>query len=433
MSDRDERAEEYLASLPRFAEAGKVAYKPGLDRIAHLLKAMGDPHLQFPSIHVAGTNGKGSTASFIAAIGTAAGMKIGLHTSPHLFHVAERLRINGRQAPDDWLADAVERIRPVADEIGCSYFEFTVALSFAYFEEEQVDFAVVETGMGGRLDATNVITPEVTVITDIALDHTEFLGDSEEAIAREKAGIIKPGVPILTGSRRAAADVIRAVADEKGAPFHLISDETKVANEIIELRGACLTVETPMRTYHDMYVGLAGRHQIRNALNALRAAELSFGEIRSDASGVFHGMRHVRDLSGIRGRLEILRSEPLIIADVAHNPDGIAAAVEHLKAMGRLNGKFEVLFAAMSDKDVPAMARVLAAAGAVVRPVTVDSPRAVPPEELVHILRVSGIDVADPGTVNDGIRAFLSGAAHSDTLLVTGSHLVVAQLENVSL
>ena len=433
MSDSVRRAEDYLTSLPRFAEAGNVAYKPGLDRIARLLDTMGAPHREFRSVHVAGTNGKGSTASLIAAMGTAAGLKIGLHTSPHLFRVSERLRVNGRQAPDDWLADAVEWIRPMADEIECSYFEFTVALSFAYFAEEKVDFAVVETGMGGRLDATNVLMPDVTVITDIALDHMEFLGDSEEAIAREKAGIIKPGVPILTGSRRAVVDVIRDVADEKGAPFHSVSEETCLENEIVELRGSSLTVETPVRTYHDLYVGLAGRHQIRNALIALRAAEIAYDEIRADAAGVFHGMRHVRDLSGIRGRLEILRSEPLVVADVAHNPDGIAAAVEHLRGVGRLEGRFEVLFAAMSDKDVPAMARVLAAAGAVVRPVTVDSPRAVPPEELVHILEVSGVEVADPSTVNDGMRTFLSGAAHSDTLLVTGSHLVVAQLENVSL
>ena len=433
MIDSLRRAEAYLASLPRFAEAGRAAYKPGLERITRLLETMGAPHRDFRSIHVAGTNGKGSTASLIAAMGTASGLKIGLHTSPHLFHVAERLRVNGRQAPDEWLADAVERIRPQADEIGCSYFEVTVALSFAYFAEEEVDFAVVEAGMGGRLDATNVLTPELAVITEIALDHTEFLGDSEEAIAREKAGIVKPGVPILTGARRAAVDVIRAAADEKGAPFHLVAEETHFENDIIELRGSCLTVETPLRTYHDLYVGLAGRHQIGNALTALRAAEIAYHEIRADASGVFHGMRHVRDLSGIRGRLEILRSEPLVIADVAHNPDGIAAAIEHLRDVGRLGGRFEVLFAAMSDKDVPAMARTLAAAGAIVRPVAVDSPRAVPPQELADILEVSGVDVADPGTVDDGIRAFLSGAAHTDTLLVTGSHLVVAQLESVSL
>ena len=190
-------AEEFLLSLPRFTDAGHAAYKPGLERIRQILDAMGNPHDRFRSIHVAGTNGKGSTASMIASIGSSLGLRIGLHTSPHLVRITERMRIDGAPAPDEWLDSAVDMYRDGILAAGASFFEATVALSFLFFAENEVDFAVVEVGMGGRLDATNVLMPEVCVVTRIGLDHTEYLGNTLSEIAREKAGIAKRDRPLV--------------------------------------------------------------------------------------------------------------------------------------------------------------------------------------------------------------------------------------------
>lgn len=434
MSEAIDKSEAFLNGLPRFADAGASAYKPGLARMGRLMEAMGNPHERIACVHVAGTNGKGSTASLIAAIGTAAGRRIGLHTSPHLFHVTERMRIDGKPVMREWLARTVDAYRVVADEVEPSYFELTTALSLLYFAQEKVDVAVVEVGMGGRLDATNVIPhPLLSIVTDVGLDHMEHLGGSIEEIAKEKAGIIKPEVPVLSGARPEAAAVIASVARERNAPVHQIEAETTVLSHTCDMRGTSLTVETPVRTYHDLFVGLAGRHQIRNALTALRAAELVYEEVRSDHRPVFEGMRHVRELSGLRGRLETLRADPLIIADVAHNPEGLASALAHLRDCGRLSGRLDVLFAVMRDKDVQAMARLLAHDSITVRPVALSSERALPPGELADILKVCGAKCTEPASVEEGIRAFLADASHTDTLLITGSHLVVSQLADASL
>ncbi len=426
------QAESILESLPRYADAGLEAYRPGLDRVKALLDGMGNPHRGLRCVHVGGTNGKGSTASMIAAVATASGLRTGLHTSPHLFHVTERMRVDGRPAGSAWLAAAVERYRPLLAQIEPSYFEFTVALSFLYFAESSADVAVVEVGMGGRLDATNIVNPELSVITDVGLDHVEHLGDSIGAIASEKAGIIKEGVPVLTGSAAEAARAIRQVAASVRAPYHSVTEETTLESSAPDLRGSNVTLRTPVRVYHDLYVGLPGAHQIRNARTAIRAAELALEEAREDHRPIFEGLRHVRELSGLRARLEVIRDEPLVLADVGHNVDGLASALDYLRDSGRLGGKLVVLFGVMRDKNVREMARLLSEARAVVRPVKVDSPRALSPAELRDVLKVCEVDTGAPCTVGEGIQTFLSDASHTDVLLITGSHLVVSQIENAS-
>lgn len=425
-----QEAEAVLAGLPRFASLGAGAYKPGLDRIERLLASLEHPQDAFETVHVAGTNGKGSTASVLAAIATAAGMRTGLHTSPHLFHVAERMRVDGRPAPEAWLAEAVLGTRGIVEEIGPSYFELTLALSLLHFAEQAVDLAVVEVGMGGRLDATNVLAPILSVITDVGLDHTEFLGGTIQEVAREKAGIVKPGVPVVTSARPPASDVIRAAAKERGAACHFIDGEVAVHAASVALDGSTMNVTTPVRSYDRLYVGLPGRHQIRNACTALRSAELTVAAGDDGAGVIRDGLRHVRELSGLRGRLEILRAAPLVVADVAHNADGLAAILDHLEECGRRSGRLTVLLGVMQDKDLASMARRLRTAGAAVRPVALASDRARTPGELAASLQVFDISVGEPCTVEEGVQAFLSDASHTDTLLITGSHLVVAQLES---
>lgn len=416
-----------LETLPRFAGREDAAYKPGLARMRALLARMGNPQEAFWSIHVAGTNGKGSTASMIAAIAAAAGQRTGLHTSPHLAHVTERMRVDGRPAPAAWLEAATERFWPAIEAVQPSFFEATVALSFLYFAEEAVDVAVVEVGLGGRLDATNVLAPALAVITRIGRDHAEILGDTLAAIAREKAGIIKPSVPVVVGPQEPeAADAIRAVAASQNAPLHFSRDKVRVLEAVTDFTGSTLSVETPRRRYDDLRIGLPGAHQQENAALALRAAELAL-DAAPDA--IRAGLRDVREKAGLRGRGEVLHKRPLVVADVAHNPEGLAAALATLRpALAEGGGRLTVCFGAMRDKDAPAMARLLAEAGATVWPVPLESDRALSVNELQVHLHDAGAPVGEAVSAPEGVARFLREASAGDALLVTGSHQVVGPL-----
>ncbi|MDX1429594.1 MAG: Mur ligase family protein, partial [Rhodothermales bacterium] len=213
-----------LLALPRFTDKGASAYRPGLERIRSLLGAMGGPERDYPIVHIAGSNGKGTVASVVASILAASGLRTGLHTSPHILEIGERMRVDGTAANRDWLAANVLRYRGEMDRIKPSFFEMTVALSLLHFSEMKVDAAVVEVGLGGRLDATNAVTPILSVITNIGRDHADILGETVEQIATEKAGIIKAGVPIVTGVSGPAERVIKTVAAERGAPYENVLD-----------------------------------------------------------------------------------------------------------------------------------------------------------------------------------------------------------------
>ena len=418
----------YLFSLPRFADRGAGAYRPGLERMEGLMEAMGRPERAFRSVHIAGTNGKGSTASFLAAIATAAGLRTGLHTSPHLFDLSERLRLDGRPAPWSWIRSAVERYRETFDDVRPSFFEATVALSLLYFAEADVDLAVVEVGLGGRLDATNVIQSDLAVITSIGLDHTDLLGDTVGAIAREKAGIIKEGTPVLTAATQPEAlEAIREVAQAQTSGLHQLQDEVTQTDVRPTLIGSHLTARTPRRSYPDLHVGLGGAHQRTNALLALRAAEIALGDVMAEAD-VRRGLREVRRLAGLRGRLDVLSREPLVVADVAHNPDGLAAALGFWQGQARSGGRRLVLFGALRDKALAEMARLLAESAATVIPAPLPGNRALPAGELGLLLARHGARVARPADVETALALFLQEAAPADALLVTGSHLTVAQL-----
>ncbi len=420
----------YLLALPRFADQGAAAYRPGLERMEALMDAMGRPHEAFPSIHVAGTNGKGSTASMVAAIATAAGRRTGLQTSPHLFRLEERLRLDGVSAPEDWLADAVTRFRDVFDATTPSFFEATTALSFLYFAEQQVDLAVVEVGLGGRLDATNVLAPphvRAALITSLALEHTELLGGTLEEIAREKAGIVKPGIPLLTSaSAPEALAVLRQVARERSAPFHQVLEEVERSGN-----GPSLTIQTPLRCYERLHLGVPGAHQQINAVLAVRASEILFDEVQAEAAPVYTGLREVRRLAGLRGRLDVLRRAPFVVADVGHNADGLATALAFMqeeRGREKETGHLYVLLGLMRDKDVAGIAHLLAEARSVVLPVALAGERALPAEVLAASLKNAGVAVGEAGSVVEGVARFFARAKTRDALLITGSHQVVADV-----
>ncbi len=420
-----QNALDFLFTLPRFGHVGAAAYRPGQARMWALLEAMGYPHEQLEAIHVAGTNGKGSTASMVAAIGMASGRRTGLHTSPHLFDFAERMRIDGNPAPHDWVMDAVSRFKGDVKRIEPSFFEASVALSFLYFAEEAVDLAVVEVGLGGRLDATNVLSPRACAVTHIGLDHTELLGDSLGAIAREKGGIAKQGVPLLSAVEDGEASAaLRETAQKAGAKFENVRETTLLEVINSTSSGLVIGLQTPVRPYKDLKVELSGVHQAWNAALAVRLAETAWPDIQQET--VRTGLADVVAQSGLRGRCEVMSEHPRIIADVAHNPDGWHSALTFAKP--KQEGQLYVLVGVMEDKDVAALAALLAEHEAVALPVGLPSPRAMPKSALSEILQATGVSVVDVPGVVEGIGWFCRRAEERDVLLITGSHLAVAAL-----
>ncbi|PSQ96220.1 MAG: dihydrofolate synthase [Bacteroidetes bacterium SW_9_63_38] len=422
-------AVEYLLGLPQYANDDS-AHTPGLDRIEALMEGMGRPHESIRTVHVAGTNGKGSVSSMIAATATAAGLKTGLHTSPHLTHVEQRMRVDGPPAPGDWLADRVTEYRDLFDRVEASFFEVTVALSFLYFAEQQVDLAVVEVGLGGRLDATNVLHPALSIITNIDLDHTDLLGDTVAEIAREKAGITKPDTPVLSAvTQPEAQTVIEGVAQERGAPLRFLRSEVSWWAPHATLSGSVIDVETPLRDYDRLHVSLPGTHQQTNAALALRAAELVIPAVQADAAPVHDGLADVHALTGFRGRLDVLQDPPLVVVDVAHNPASIKAGLETLDiALTSKGGSLYVCFNAVQGKQLGRVGRLLADRDAQVIPVPVDTPRALSTDAMVEGLRDTGVTVLDPRPLAEALADFQRFASASDALLLTGSHKMMELL-----
>ncbi len=418
-----------LLELPQYANVADDAHEPGLDRMETLVDAMGNPHENLRAVHVAGTNGKGSVAAMTAAIAATAGLRTGLHTSPHLTHVTQRMRIDGVPAPPEWLAETLDRHRSLIEEIEPSFFELTVALTFRYFAEQSVDLAVIEVGLGGRLDSTNVLHPALSVITHVDLDHTDMLGDTLDAIAREKAGIIKPQTPLLSGvTQEEAQTAISDLAAERNAPLHAPDDVATWHVHQSDLTGSVITLETPVRRYDHLSVSLAGVHQQRNAVLAVRAAELVLSEEALETS-VHNGLSDIRRHTGFHGRLDVLQDEPLIVVDVGHNPPAIAASLDTV-ASGRADrsGTLHVCLNAVRGKGLDETAQLLAEHDAHVTPIPIDTDRAIPPDEIAERLRAQDVTVHKPRPLADAVDTFRRTAASEDALLLIGSHKLVENL-----
>ena len=304
-----------------FEQSGADGYKPGLERVEALLDLCGRPHRSLKAIHVAGTNGKGSTAGLIASILQASGYRVGLFTSPHFIDFRERIRINGEMIPEENVSDFVERMMPFvrSKEIEPSFFELTTAMAFEYFRDEKVDYAVIEVGMGGRLDSTNVITPMLSVITNVSLDHTQYLGDTLQEIAKEKAGIIKPRVPVVLG-RSQETEVRGVVVDTamKNDAYLVMADRVQ---EIMMFFAADNGFKLSTQHFGNLTLPLFGAFQIENAATVLQSILLLRSEgINIPDEAVKEGFEKVRE-QGIRGRLEVIKdSNPRIIVDSGHNP-----------------------------------------------------------------------------------------------------------------
>ena len=346
-------------SLPMYQRQGKAAYKENLDNTLRLDEYFKHPHRSFATIHVAGTNGKGSVSHMLASVLQQSGLKTGLYTSPHLLDFRERIRIDGAPIPESEVSDFVECHQAIIQKLRPSFFEMTVAMAFEHFQRHQVDVAVIETGMGGRLDSTNIISPALTIITNISLDHTEFLGNDPASIAREKGGIIKEGIPLVIGRAESPAEEVllsmaasldsRAVTASRlyESPYQTLDPEGAMHVRIND-RKANKPQADPTTTF---ICDLSGQYQVENIITVLAAtAELQRLGWQISASHLREGLAHVRKNTVLLGRWQTLGHNPRSICDTAHNSDGIAAVMRQIEQLPRK--KLHVVWGMVSDKDL---------------------------------------------------------------------------------
>lgn len=422
-------AEAYLLGLINENASRRMPNR--LDRIRAFLAALGDPQNRYPTLHVAGTSGKGSTSTMLAAALHASGKRTGLHTKPHLTSVTERARIDGVAIPEAAFGEIVGELREAADAIAgehgrATYYEMLLALAFVWFAREHVDVAVIEAGVGGRLDGTNVLRPRVAIVTNVALDHTEILGDTVEEIARDKGGIAKAGIPLLTGARDPAARAeLEAAARAAGAPFHALDDEVHIEPRSGERYGQSFAVETPEDRY-DVSLPLLGEFQQQNAALAIRALELS-GDLRPSREAIESGLARAM----IPGRMEYFPSHPGVVFDIAHNPDK-AQSLARALAQTFPGRRFTFVMAIGESKDAVEVIRPFVGlrSGFVFTSFTAAGRHAIRPQRLASIaegLGAWGKAIADP------VEAFTvarRAATADDVIVVTGSTFVVADVRD---
>ena len=418
------------AQLPMFSRIGAAAYKKDLHNTIALCKAIGDPQKRFKSIHIAGTNGKGSTSHMLAAILQQAGYKTGLYTSPHLKDFRERIKVDGEMIRKEFVVDFVESTKALTDEIQPSFFELTVAMAFDYFEKEKVDIAVVETGLGGRLDSTNIITPVLSVITNIGYDHMNILGNTLEEIAAEKAGIIKPGVPVVIGEYLPETkSIFLNKAKEVNAPIHFVQDEYKATG--IQYAADFLSLDVTHTTHNTtghFRSDLNGIYQAKNICTALCAADI----LRTKAfiltkPGEKTALANVKRLTGLHGRWEVIAKDPTVVIDVAHNEDGMKQVLGQLSLVCPDAGSYHFILGLVKDKDVEKLLSLLPK-NAHYYFTNAHIPRALPHTELrqkarAHQLTGDGFD-----DVNAAIAYARQQAAHTDTIVVCGSVFLVGEV-----
>jgi dihydrofolate synthase/folylpolyglutamate synthase len=357
MSTAYQQTLDYLyTSQPAFHQVGAAAYKPGLDNTLSLMEHLGNPHIQLRAVHIAGTNGKGSTSHLIAAALQAQGYKVGLFTSPHLVDFRERIRINGQMIPQQQVVNFVTDNRSFLDQLRPSFFETTMALAFWYFVEQQVDIAVVEVGLGGRLDSTNVLTPLLSVITNIGIDHTEFLGDTLAQIAAEKAGIIKLNVPCVIGE---VTDDIYPIFEERARACEIWGEGLETTHCRIWFANQCGFMRK-RRLKEASQCQLVGDYQQNNLQTAFVALQVlrNICGIALDTQAIAKGFAHVCDLTGLRGRWETLSVHPLTICDTGHNSHGIRYVAEQLysllaeRRMTHPDAQLRIVLGMVNDKDI---------------------------------------------------------------------------------
>ena len=406
--------------FPSYQKVGKVAYKPGIETMQALDELLGHPHRSFRTIHVAGTNGKGSTSHMLAAA-LQKNYKVGLYTSPHLVDFRERMKVNGKMVPQEFVYNFLQQYKEKFTELGASFFEITTALAFAYFAHEQVDVAVIECGLGGRLDSTNIIAPEICVITNIGLDHCEHLGFTLPEVAAEKAGIIKPGIPVVVSEKGSAEveNVFREKATEVGAPIFF-------AEEVVE------TAEAAGKMYRSLMEGdldLKGACQEKNLKGVCTALNVLNG--RFNTEGAQENIFRAAAITGLRGRWETLSTEPLMICDTGHNSHGFKVLGAQITATAAKRrelypqSRLHMVFGVVADKDLDSIVEYLPKE-AYYWFVNAKGTRALPAQQLAQ--KMKGYGFTGEAVTTD-IASFLKGftPAKEDFVFIGGSTFVVAE------
>ncbi len=425
---------EYLyARLPMFTRIGAAAYKKDLHNTIALLEALDNPHRKFRSIHIAGTNGKGSVSHMMAAILQQHGYKTGLYTSPHLVDFRERIKVNGEWIEQQFIIDFTRQIQPLIEEIEPSFFEVTVAMAFEWFAQQQVDIAIIETGLGGRLDSTNVITPEVSIITNIGWDHMNLLGDTLEKIANEKAGIIKPHVPVVVGE---TLPETKTVFEAKAAQeeSELVFAENQFVAQHIHAGALLLEVDfAESQTNNRWHVttdlpGLYQQYNLRTALTAVQLLREKGWPLNKAAT--LDALQRVKLLTGLHGRWEVLRQNPAVVLDVAHNEQGIAQVLLQTEQLQKQQHEMGIhwIMGMVKDKDIEHVLALLPAHFTYYF-TQAQLPRALPAAQLQQMAADKGLRGETYAHVNLALQQALQQAKPQDLIIVCGSVFVVGEVD----
>lgn len=426
--DYKETLDYLFQQLPMFQRVGQAAFKKDLTNIIKLCEALGNPYQQFPSIHIAGTNGKGSTGHMLSAVLQKSGLKTGLYTSPHYKDFRERIKIDGTYISESAVVDFVAENKTLFEEIRPSFFEITVALAFQYFAEEQVDVAIIETGLGGRLDSTNVVTPLLSLITNISLDHQQFLGDSLEAIASEKAGIIKPKIPVvLSEYQESTFPVFSQKAAELNASLSIGDAVYSGTPQSITFSGQTYDILRKGKMYlKELELGLGGQFQLKNLLGVLQAIEvLQKTGYQISATAIRKGLKEVIPLTNMLGRWQVLSDTPRVLCDSGHNEGGLRTTMEQLQRL-----PFEQLhfvFGMVNDKPPEKVAPLLPK-DAVFYFAKANIPRGMDAEKLSSKMKKAGLSGNAYSSVKSALAAAKLNAGAEDLVFVGGSIFIVAEV-----
>jgi dihydrofolate synthase/folylpolyglutamate synthase len=431
MDTHDSRYQQALQflfeQLPMFTRIGAAAYRPDLGNIVALCEALDQPHTKFKSIHIAGTNGKGSSSHFLASVLQAAGYKVGLYTSPHVVDFRERIRINGQMMPPALVVDFVERIQLLSEKMQPSFFEITVAMAFDYFAQEAVDIAVIEVGLGGRLDSTNIITPEVSLITQISYDHMNLLGNTLPEIARQKAGIIKPNVPVVISEDQPDIQPVflAEALKQKTRIYYAFEQYPLLQHHDGETPGTRRVryLDAAHADVLSFTLGAQGEYQAKNAAGVLTVIDILRQQGWSiSAEALSTGLREVKTRTGLRGRFDWISTKPNIILDVSHNEAGLKGLFEQCRKIP--HNKWWIITGMVQDKDVDA-ALLQFPREAYYLFTQAPIPRALPFETLAEKANAAGLQGEPIRSVAGAIQKAIQEAQPDDLILVTGSFFIL--------
>ncbi len=422
-----------ITKLPLFSKIGMAAYKKDITNTVILCEAAGNPQNQIKTIHVAGTNGKGSTSHMLAAIFQQCGYKTGLYTSPHLKDFRERIKVNGKMIKKDFIVSFVEKMKNVSEIINPSFFELTVVMALQYFQDRKVDIAIIETGLGGRLDSTNIITPQLSVITNIGYDHMNILGDTLEKIAFEKAGIIKPDVPVVIGeSLPQTKNTFLIKAQECNAHIVFAEDNFTIISSTLNNEELEVKVSENREDSHEIEeanytLDLHGIYQQKNLLTVLAAInEVNKLGYKLGKKNIRKALSKVKKLTGLHGRWDVIQQEPMIALDVAHNEDGIKQLLHQISLCQYKS--LHIIFGLVKDKDANKILSLLPKSAKYYF-TKAQIPRSLPEDELAEKAKAYNLHGENYAEVNKALQAATKIAGKKDLIIVCGSVFVVGEVD----